>query len=47
MIAFWILVRYDKKTEFDEGCKYLFGDSIKEINKTYDLLPSIFGEIYR
>ncbi|MGB6462637.1 MAG: hypothetical protein WBF38_00225, partial [Nitrosotalea sp.] len=30
-----------------EGCKYLFGDSVEELNKLYDLLPSIFEEIYR
>lgn len=30
-----------------DGCKYLFGDSVEELNKLYDLLPSIFEEIYR
>ena len=39
-----IFLDYVKKRE---GFKYLFGDSIEEINKTYDLLPSIFVEIYR
>jgi predicted transcriptional regulator len=39
-----IFLDYMKKRE---GCKYLFGDSVEELNKTYDLLPSIFEEIYR
>jgi len=39
-----IFLDYVKKRE---GCKYLFGDSVEELNKTYDLLPAIFGEIYR
>jgi len=39
-----IFLDYLKKKE---GCKYLFGDSVEELNKTYDLLPSIFEEIYR
>ncbi|MHB8547159.1 MAG: hypothetical protein ACYDAJ_10375 [Nitrosotalea sp.] len=39
-----IFLDYVKKRE---GYKYLFGDSVEEINKTYGLLPSIFGEIYR
>jgi len=39
-----IFLDYVKKRE---GCKYLFGDSVEELNKTYDLLPSVFEEIYR
>ncbi|MGI0026896.1 MAG: hypothetical protein ACREAD_03550 [Nitrosopumilaceae archaeon] len=39
-----IFLDYMKKRD---GCKYLFGDSVEELNKTYDLLPSIFEEIYR
>lgn len=39
-----IFLDYVKKRE---GCKFLFGDSVEELNKTYDLLPSIFEEIYR
>ena len=39
-----IFLDYVKKRE---GYKYLFGDSVEELNKTYDLLPSIFEEIYR
>ena len=30
-----------------DGCKYLFGDSEEELNKTYSELPPKFGEIYR
>lgn len=39
-----IFLDYVKKRE---GCKYLFGDSQEELNKTYDELPEIFEEIYR
>jgi hypothetical protein len=39
-----IFLDYMKKRD---GCKYLFGDSEEELNKTYDQLPSIYEEIYR